>query len=102
MNIKFSYLYRDGGNYKQYGEEVFTNNSGLSCEEIEAMIRECLYDGEFFYVHEWGLRDLHYYPWDNDLDHTWHEFDCVEVTSAAATMPMDISALLDRVSKAVV
>jgi len=93
MNIKLSYLYRDGGNYKQYHEEVYTNLNALSIEEIETRIRKQLIDGDWFYNHNWDLKDLHLYKWDNEIDHTFHEFDCIEITSEQPTKG-DISELL--------
>ena len=84
MNIKLNYLYRDGGNYKQYHEEVYTNLNALSIEEIETRIRKQLIDGDWFYNHNWDLKDLHL---------TFHEFDCIEITSEQPTKG-DISQLL--------
>lgn len=45
LKIKFSYLYRDAGNYKQYGSVVLDNPDNLSLEEIEKQIRANLIDG---------------------------------------------------------
>ena len=33
--IKFFYLYRDGSNYKSWGEVVFENHEKITLEEIE-------------------------------------------------------------------
>lgn len=85
MNIKFSYLYRDVANYKQWHEEVYSNQYNFPIEEIDEFIRNCLIDGEWFYVNEWKLKDLHVYLWDNEIDHTWHEFDSVTETEELAT-----------------
>lgn len=46
-NIRFSYLYRDYGNYKLFGETVFSNPEKLSLTEIEDQIKSKLIDGEF-------------------------------------------------------
>lgn len=97
MNIKLNYLYRDGANYKQYHYEVYTNLQGLSLEEIERRLREQLIDGEWFYNHNWDLKDLHYHAWDNEIDHTWHEFDCIVLTYEPAAKG-DINELLLRVA----
>ena len=53
-------------------------------------------DGEWFYNHNWVLKDLHHYAWDNSIDHTWHEFDCIEFTEEAATKG-DVRELLQLV-----
>lgn len=96
MNIKLHYLYRDGANYKQYHYEVYTNMQGLSLEEIERRLREQLIGDEWFYNHNWDLKDLHHHPWDNSIDHTWHEFDCVAYSDEDATKG-DVSELIRRV-----
>lgn len=85
MNIKFSYLYRDAANYKQWHEEIFTNQYNFPIKEIDEFIRNCLIDREWFYVNEFGLKDLHVHTWDNEIDHIWHEFDCITETSEPAT-----------------
>jgi hypothetical protein len=96
MNIRLNYLYRDGANYKQYHSEVFTNAGLLSIEEVENRLRAQLIDGDWFYNHNWDLKDLHVYVWDNEIDHTWHEFDCVELTTELATKG-DILELIQKI-----
>lgn len=85
MNIQFKYLYRDGANYKQFHHEIFSNERNLSLEEIDKRIQDCLIDGENFYCDKWGLKDLHYFLWDNEIDHMWHEFESIEETEKAST-----------------
>jgi hypothetical protein len=84
-NIAFSYLYRDAGNYKQYNTVVFTNAAKIALDVIRTQVKACLIDGEWFYVDRWQLKDLHFDTWDNELDHTWHEFDDVKQTDEPAT-----------------
>ncbi len=55
MNILFNYLYRDGGNYKQFHSEIFTNHNNLTLEEISNRIQDQLIDGEYFYPLKWEL-----------------------------------------------
>ncbi len=98
MNIKFSYRYRDAANYKQWHEEIFTNQHGFAIAEIEAFIRNCLIDGEWFYVDEFGLKDLHVHQWDNELDHLWYEFDSVTETNTPATQNDIVDFLLNIVA----
>jgi len=81
MNIKFSYLYRDAGNYKNYGEVVFANPDNVSIEEIETVIKSKLIEGQWFVAKEWGVPDLHFEKWDEELDHGWHEFENVTYTN---------------------
>ncbi len=86
MNIRFEYLYRDVGNYKQFGYVVFTNETGLVINVIHARILDCLIDKTWFYSDVWGLKDLHLFKWDDELDHTWHEYSNIESTEENATM----------------
>lgn len=54
-NISFQYLHRDEGNYKTFGEIVFSNPEGLNPEEAEKILRKKLIDCEFFYPSENGI-----------------------------------------------
>lgn len=86
MNIKFNCRYRDGANYKQNSTEVFSNRRDLRLEEIEIAIKSALIDECWFYANKWNLKDLHFYKWDNEIDHEWHEFDFIEETKEDATI----------------
>jgi len=82
-NIKFSYLYRDGANYKNYGYIVFKISSDTDIIELRTLIQAKLIEGQFFYANEWGLPDLHFDKWNDEFDHTFHEFECIEYTNEA-------------------
>ena len=47
-NIKLSYLYRDSGNYKNYGSVVFANAEGIDLSVVNNLIQEKLIDGTCF------------------------------------------------------
>lgn len=98
FNVAFNYLYRDGANYKQWDFEVFTNNTVIPIDRIESSIRAYLIDGEWFYADKWGLKDLHHFKWDNEVDNLWHEFDSVEETAESATKG-DIAEFLAEIVK---
>ncbi len=87
MNLKLQYQYRDAGNYKNWGEVVFSNPNQRMVEEVHQLIADTLIDGEFFYSEDWGVPDLHFeeYPWDDDLDHDWHQFQALASTDEIAT-----------------
>lgn len=72
--VRFEYMYRDAGNYKNYGEVIFSNNLKLSLEEIETRIQQCFVDGCYFNAMGRGLPDLHLSDWDHAIDHEWHEY----------------------------
>ena len=80
MNIKLSYLYRDAGNHKNFGEVVFENPQSWNLETFETIIRSHLIEEQWFVAKDWELPELYFEDWDSDLDHGWHEFDKVEYT----------------------
>lgn len=97
-NIKFNYFYRDGGNYKIYGSEIFPNPECVKVEEIEIKIRTVLIDGEFFEPHKWGLKRLCFEVWNNDLDHFWNEFESLKPTDEPHTVDRTITEFLKEIS----
>ncbi|MFN8322319.1 MAG: hypothetical protein U0T74_06625 [Chitinophagales bacterium] len=84
-NILFLYMYRDGANYKNHGEVVFANPQKLELSSITTAIESALIDGAWFYVKPWNLPDLHFEKWDDDIDHTFHEFESVSYTNELPT-----------------
>jgi len=98
MNIKFSYQYRDGANYKNHHEVIFSNKIELPIEEIKTRILNRLISTEFFYADQFGLPDLHFDKWDNEIDHLWHEFIDVEETNEMNTYG-DVSDFLIMIEK---
>lgn len=81
-NVKFSYLYRDGSNYKSWGTVVFAHNKRLSEGEIARRIAKCLDQHQTFVAHQ--IRIPPVFLWNeiaaNDDDHCFHEFASVELT----------------------
>jgi hypothetical protein len=99
MNIRFNYLYRDGGNYKQYGSVVFSNPHHRALREVEQSIRSALIDGEFFNASRWQLPDLREQEWDDEMDHDWHEFESVEEIEGDGKTYPSIEDLLHRIKR---
>lgn len=93
-NIKFSYLYRDIGNYKVFGEIIFSNRHSETLDKIERSIRENLIEGEFFIPEKWNITRLSLGGFLPDLDHDYHEFDSLETTDENITENIDISTFL--------
>ena len=89
MNIEFQYLYRDGGNYKNFGSLVFGNCGRLAIEEIRQRIEHAI-DGDktlvasCLKVPELFFRD---FPFDPELDHGLHEFSDVVETGSPSNDP---------------
>ncbi|PJJ83627.1 hypothetical protein [Mucilaginibacter auburnensis] len=49
-NIKFSYLYRDADNYKNFGYVVFDNPTNMELAEVVHHLKSNLIDGCWFYA----------------------------------------------------
>lgn len=96
-NISLRYLYRDGGNYKNYGTVVFANPLGRSLSEVDALLQSRLIESMFFVAADWGVPDLHFteYPYDEETDHDWHEYGGVSETTEAASE--DLEAFLENI-----
>lgn len=74
MNIRMEYLYRDAGNYKNWGEVVFANPSCAQVSDVEKLVTAELFERQYFWAKSVGLPDLHFPDFNVELDHDWHEF----------------------------
>jgi hypothetical protein len=68
MPIRFEYLYRCAGNYKEWGEVLLSNPEHRPLDELEAEIRSNLIDGEFFIAEQIGIPTLYFDETDPELD----------------------------------
>ncbi len=110
-NIKFSYRYRDSGNYKNFGSVIFDNagsplgeparTEDIDLVELTTLIRSKLIDGEYFYADEWCLPELFTKYIDFRIDPTWHEFEAVELTDEPANAPLDFADFIANLQKVV-
>ena len=98
-NIKFSYLYRDGANYKNFGEVVFGVPDNLNVVELEALIRLRLIDATWFYADKWLIPDLHFGSWDSEIDHGFHEFECISYTEECANSPVSLAEFMAAMAR---
>ena len=73
MNVRFEYLYRDSGNFKNWGEVVFSNPRCIPAGIIAARAEKVLIDRTFFVAAKADVPDLHFSDPNEDLDHGWHE-----------------------------
>jgi hypothetical protein len=81
-NIKFTYLYRDGGNYKSWAEVVFSNPADLSPSAVTLELRRAFMQDGLFIAHQIRIPEVLPYCY-GDLtpdDHCFHELDSVELT----------------------
>ena len=81
MNVKFNYLYRDAGNYKEYGSVVFAAPNKIDLADYDRKIRDALIDREFFVAETVSIPYLIKLPWDEEIDHSWHEYEGLEFTN---------------------
>lgn len=104
-NTRFTYLYRDADNYKNFGAVVF---AGIIDSELRRRFERALDGGEYFIAEQLGVPEV--FLWDPDApdydiddehtwpeelgagkykinasDHCWHEFDDFELTADAPT-----------------
>ena len=82
MNIRLEYLYRDAGNFKNWGAVVFSNPNNIPSKSIAELASSALIDRSYFVAGKVGVPDLHFLDHDVDLDHDWHEFDSFQETEA--------------------
>ena len=44
MNVRFEYLYRDAGNFKNWGELVFSNPHNINVDRVKSIAANVLID----------------------------------------------------------
>lgn len=79
-NIKFCYLYRDGSNYKSWGEVLFLNPESLIVTEIEEKIIRAFLPDKLFVANQISIPEKFLFISGKytEYDHCYHEFDCLE------------------------
>lgn len=79
MNTRIRYQYRDAANYKSPGSVIVSGS--ISFDQV-LRLQAALDGGRHFIAHQLGLPEC--FPWrdgavDEELDHCFHEFCCVEL-----------------------
>lgn len=87
MNVRFEYLYRDAGNFKNWGEIVFLNPRNINPALAAAMAEKVLIDHAYFVAAKAGVPDLHFAEHDEELDHDWHEVHAFHATEDVPNDP---------------
>lgn len=85
MNMRFVYLYRDSGNFKKWGDVVFSNEDDIEEEIVMKRIIDNLEEGLYFRSEDLQVADLHFEEFNPLIDHHWHEFHCCSITTDAIT-----------------
>jgi hypothetical protein len=83
MNIRFEYLYRDAGNFKNWGEVIFSNSRNINANFVAATAEENLIDSLYFVASKADIPDLHFADYNVQLDHDWHEVHSFQPTDDA-------------------
>lgn len=96
-NIKFHYLYRDAANYKNFSAIIFDNPQHITLGQLLPLIQSKLIDGTWFYASQWQLPDLHFGPWDDNTDHTFHEFEMLEYTHEPPNTLLTLAMFIQQI-----
>lgn len=86
----FSYLYRDGANFKAWGQLLLKGIASTADLEI---VRSRFESGEFFIAEQLGIPALYAELWAfsdgaTEDDHVWHTFDELRAATASdLTLP---------------
>lgn len=86
-NVRFTYLYRDAGNYKKWAEVVFSNPDSLAIDAIKEELNSAFLTDGLFIAHQVRLPEAFLFSEGHATsdDHCFHEFHSVEETSEAPT-----------------
>jgi|SRR5581483_1635961 len=96
-NIKFSYFYRDGGNYKKFDSVVFANPDKIDLFEIKNLIHSKLIDETWFYADEWKVPELFLDTFHFRVDPTWHEFEELEYTDEEPNSSISLNEFIEAI-----
>lgn len=86
-NIKFVYLYRNGANYKSWGEVVFTNLDQLTLNEIQSKLIAAFLPDKLFVAHQVSIPEKFLFIDGKftEFDHCYHEFESIELCKEKPT-----------------
>lgn len=86
-SIRFCYLYRDGSNYKSWGEMIFSNPENLSITNITEKLLLAFLSDKQFIASQVSIPENFLFTGGKytNSDHCYHEFDCIEVCEEEST-----------------
>jgi hypothetical protein len=81
-NIKFSYLYRDAGNYKKWADVVFSNPEGSTPETVAKALKDAFLQDGLFIAHQIRIPQAFLFDRGDATsdDHCFHELASVEAS----------------------
>lgn len=79
-NIKFSYLYRDAGNYKKWANVVFSNPDGLTVDAVKRVLMDAFLPDGLFIARQIQIPETFLFDQGEARsdDHCFHELDSIE------------------------
>ena len=105
-NIKFNYLYRDGANFKSWGNVIFSNPNKLSLSEIESKLINAFPLDKLFIASQISIPEKFLFANGKftKFDHCYHEFDNIETCKAKPNDVLgpsinDFLKIVEQVSK---
>jgi hypothetical protein len=92
-SIKFNYLYRDGGNFKSWGEVIFSNPEQLTLDEIATKLSDAFLPDKLFIASQISIPEKFMFANGKftEYDHCFHEFDCVGICQENPTDDLERS-----------
>jgi hypothetical protein len=86
-SVRFNYLYRDGANFKAWGEVIFPNPRNLSLKYIETKLFKAFLPDNQFIAHQIRLPEIFIFKTGQFTvnDHCFHEFASVENCQETST-----------------
>jgi len=103
-NIRFNYLYRDGANFKAWGEVIFSNPDRLPLGLIEIKLHKNFLPDKLFIASQISIPETFLFLEGKitSNDHCYHEFNSVENCQEETTDSLNrsIFEFLNDVEKA--
>lgn len=93
-NLKFEYLFRDSGNFKTFGELIFSNPRNLDSSIASSLLKDKLIDKEYFYPEKAGVPK--FTQCDFELDTVWYEFIGFSISDEVATENISADEFISR------
>jgi len=86
-NIKFNYLYRDGGNFKSWGKVIFSNPEQLTLDEVATKLIDAFLPDKLFIASQISIPEKFLFANGKftEYDHCFHEFDYLEICQETPT-----------------
>ena len=88
-NVKFSYLYRDTGNFKKWADVVFSNPDGVALETTTKALEDAFLQDGLFIARQVRVPEVFLFSRGDATsdDHCFHEFSAAE---ASLEEPTDV------------